>query len=131
NRGLDYGITFHNVPSEPPRSRGPGLHLTLPSVLTACPVVRAVAPHAPGFAPGPFPGLPPGRIPMSSRPLRFFTFLAPTLAGVYRFIARHVGRKLGRATELVAGSHYGQLREANVAFVCGLAYVEFRDGHDG
>src|SRR5207245_394255 len=45
--------------------------------------------------------------------------------GVYRFIARYVGRKLGCATELRVGSRYDQLAaEVDVGFVCGLPYVE-------
>jgi phosphonate transport system substrate-binding protein len=59
------------------------------------------------------------------RPLRFVTFLAPSLFSFYEFVARHVGSKLGMATELVVGSCYRQLTsQADVAFVCGLPYVE-------
>jgi phosphonate transport system substrate-binding protein len=43
---------------------------------------------------------------------------------VYEFISRHVGRRLGVATELTAGRCYSELAEADVAFVCGLAYIE-------
>ena len=58
--------------------------------------------------------------------LRFVTFLAPNMLGVYRFVARYVGRKLGCATELRVGSYYEQLAaEVDVGFVCGLPYVEF------
>ena len=57
--------------------------------------------------------------------LRFVTFLAPSMFGVYRFIARYAGRKLGCATELRVGSSYEQLEtEVDVGFVCGLPYVE-------
>src|SRR5437763_6285 len=62
------------------------------------------------------------------RPLRFFTFLAPKLFPVYDCIARSVGEILGLDTELVVGARYTQLvTEADVAFVCGLAYVRLRD----
>jgi phosphonate transport system substrate-binding protein len=58
--------------------------------------------------------------------LRFVTFLAPNMFGVYRFVARYVSNKLGCATELRVGSHYEQLAgEVDVGFVCGLPYVEF------
>jgi ABC-type phosphate/phosphonate transport system substrate-binding protein len=56
--------------------------------------------------------------------LRFATFLAPALYPVYEHIARHVGRRLGVATELIAAARYDQLADADVCFVCGLAYVE-------
>src|SRR5262249_45174163 len=35
-----------------------------------------------------------------------------------------VGRRLGVATEMFAASRYDQLTNADVCFVCGLAYVE-------
>jgi phosphonate transport system substrate-binding protein len=58
--------------------------------------------------------------------LRFVTFLAPNLYPLYEFIARHAGRRLGLPTELAVGSSYAQLRgrAVDVAFVCGLPYVE-------
>jgi phosphonate transport system substrate-binding protein len=44
---------------------------------------------------------------------------------VYGFITRYIGDKLGCLTELVVGSSYDRLTEdAEVAFVCGLPYVE-------
>jgi phosphonate transport system substrate-binding protein len=44
---------------------------------------------------------------------------------VYRFITRYVEERLGLPTELYVGSSYEQLHtEADVAFVCGLPYVE-------
>jgi phosphonate transport system substrate-binding protein len=59
------------------------------------------------------------------RTLRFVSYLAPNLLPVYGFIARHVGARLGRPTELRAGGHYDELDDPpEVAFVCGLAYVE-------
>lgn len=60
------------------------------------------------------------------RTLRFVTFLAPNMLGVYRFVARYVSKKLCCATELRIGSCYEQLAsEVDVGFVCGLPYVEF------
>jgi phosphonate transport system substrate-binding protein len=62
---------------------------------------------------------------MISRPLRFATFLAPNMFGVYEFITRHVGDRLGIPTELCVGSCYEDLAgQAEVSFLCGLAYVE-------
>jgi phosphonate transport system substrate-binding protein len=61
----------------------------------------------------------------SGRPLRFVTFLAPKLFCFYEFITRHVGDRLGCPTELCVGTCYEELTtEADVAFVCGLPYVE-------
>jgi phosphonate transport system substrate-binding protein len=61
---------------------------------------------------------------MICRTLRFATFLAPGLLPVYRFITRFVGDRLGVLTELVVGDSYDRLAEADVSFVCGLAYIE-------
>ena len=64
---------------------------------------------------------------MSLRPLRFATFLAPSMFPVYAFIARQVQVRLGIPTELVIGSSYERLSEqADVSFLCGLAYIELR-----
>src|SRR5262245_49007177 len=64
---------------------------------------------------------------MRRRPLRFVTFLAPNLYPVYEFITRRVGARLNVPTELVVGSRYCQLlRQADVSFVCGLAYIQLR-----
>ena len=57
---------------------------------------------------------------MISRPLRFASFLAPAMLPVYEFISRHVGHRLGVATELSVGRSYDELAEADVSFVCGL-----------
>jgi phosphonate transport system substrate-binding protein len=58
--------------------------------------------------------------------LRFATFLAPNMLGVYRFVADYVGEKLGRRTELFVGSSFDQFAagEADVGFICGLPYVQ-------
>jgi phosphonate transport system substrate-binding protein len=62
---------------------------------------------------------------MARRPIRFATYLAPNMFPVYGFVTRYVGDKLGCLTELVVGSSYEDLGVgAEVAFVCGLPYVE-------
>jgi phosphonate transport system substrate-binding protein len=62
--------------------------------------------------------------------LRFVTFLAPNLFPLYEFIAHHAGRRLGLPTDLAVGTSYAQLRgrAVDVAFVCGLPYVEMSRG---
>jgi phosphonate transport system substrate-binding protein len=60
-------------------------------------------------------------------PLRFATFLAPNMRPVYEFITHYVGEQLGCATELVIGSLYEAVAEADVAFLCGLPYVRLVD----
>ena len=68
-----------------------------------------------------------GSFDMLSRTLRFATFLAPNMLPVYTFIARYVQVRLGLSTELVVGSSYERLSEqAEVSFLCGLAYIELR-----
>jgi phosphonate transport system substrate-binding protein len=58
-------------------------------------------------------------------PLRFLTFLAPNLFGFYQFITRYLEEKTGHPTALSVGSSYEELvDQADVAFVCGLPYVE-------
>ena len=61
----------------------------------------------------------------SGRPLRLVTYLAPNLFWFYEFVSRHLGKKLRYPTELSVGSDYAQLRDrADLAFICGLPYVE-------
>jgi phosphonate transport system substrate-binding protein len=62
--------------------------------------------------------------------LRFVTFLAPNLYPLYEFIAHHAGRQLRLPTELAVGSSYAQLssQAVDVAFVCGLPYVQLWGG---
>jgi phosphonate transport system substrate-binding protein len=59
-------------------------------------------------------------------PVRFATFLAPNMFGVYRFVADYVGEKLGRRTDLVVGSSFDQFAagQADIGFLCGLPYVQ-------
>ncbi len=64
---------------------------------------------------------------MVSRTLRFATFLAPNMFPVYAFITRYVQERLGVSTALIVGSSYERLSEqADVSFLCGLAYIELR-----
>jgi phosphonate transport system substrate-binding protein len=59
-------------------------------------------------------------------PLRFVTFLAPNMLGVYRFVTDHVGERLGCRTELTVGYSFDQFAsdQADVGFICGLPYVQ-------
>jgi phosphonate transport system substrate-binding protein len=53
------------------------------------------------------------------------TYLAPNLFGFYQFISRYLAEKLCHPTQISVGSDYAQLPEqADIAFVCGLPYVE-------
>lgn len=63
---------------------------------------------------------------MTQDPVRFVTFLAPNMFGVYRFVADYVGEKLGRRTELTVGYSFDQFAagQADVGFICGLPYVQ-------
>lgn len=63
--------------------------------------------------------------------LRFGTFLAPNMMGVYEAIADEVGASLGMSTELVVETDYENCRNDvnDVCFVCSLPYVHFeREG---
>ena len=62
----------------------------------------------------------------TGRPLRFATFLAPSVFPVYAAICEYVGRGLGVPTELVAGRSFDQFErgEIDVGFICGLPYVQ-------
>jgi phosphonate transport system substrate-binding protein len=62
---------------------------------------------------------------MRLRKLRFVSYLAPNMLPFHGFIARHVGARLGYATELRAGGCYDELADPpEIAFLCGLPYVE-------
>lgn len=81
-------------------------------------------PPLPQSAPSPaVPAGRPRRRRSPSGPLRFVTFLAPNMLGVYQYIARHVGALLGVPTQLAVGRGYEEIHSADVAFVCGLPYV--------
>jgi phosphonate transport system substrate-binding protein len=59
------------------------------------------------------------------RVLRFVTFLAPSLYSFYAFVTNHLGEQLHCKTDLAVGTTYDQLStDCDVAFVCGLPYVE-------
>lgn len=64
---------------------------------------------------------------MVSKPLRFVTFLAPSIKPVYQFVADYVADKLGISTELVVGKDYAPATDGSmdVGFICGLPYVLF------
>src|SRR5262249_51062750 len=65
-----------------------------------------------------------GTDPMTACSLRVVTLLAPCMLPVYRFIARHLGVRLGVSTHLSVASCYEEAAEtADVCFVCGLPYV--------
>jgi phosphonate transport system substrate-binding protein len=61
---------------------------------------------------------------MASQPLRFASFLAPNLFSVYDFLVRYIGSRLDLPTCFFAGESYSRAAEADVAFLCGLAYIE-------
>jgi phosphonate transport system substrate-binding protein len=63
---------------------------------------------------------------MTHHPLRFVTFLAPNMFGVYRFVADYVAERLGCRTELTVGYSFDQFasEEADIGFICGLPYVQ-------
>src|SRR5262245_46436358 len=56
--------------------------------------------------------------------LRIVSFLAPKLLGFYTFLAGRVARSLRCGVEVVVGTSYDELDSADIAFVCGLPYVE-------
>ncbi|HEX9118653.1 MAG TPA: PhnD/SsuA/transferrin family substrate-binding protein [Anaerolineae bacterium] len=61
-----------------------------------------------------------------SQGLRFLTFLAPNVYPVYDAAARFVARHLKVGTELAVGQDFAQIGSgpADVAFICGLPYVQ-------
>jgi phosphonate transport system substrate-binding protein len=62
---------------------------------------------------------------VANRPLRFATFLAPSIRPVYQAVADYVGYCLDYDTELVVGGSFDEFAEgeADVGFICGLPYV--------
>jgi phosphonate transport system substrate-binding protein len=56
--------------------------------------------------------------------IRVVSFLAPKLLGFYTFLADRVAQSLRCDVEVVVGTSYDDLDSADVAFVCGLPYVE-------
>src|SRR5438045_400064 len=56
--------------------------------------------------------------------LRCVTFLAPNLYWLYAYLARRLGEGVGCGAKLVVGRSYAELADADLAFVCGLPYVE-------
>jgi phosphonate transport system substrate-binding protein len=68
-----------------------------------------------------------------ARTLRWATFLAPTLEPFYRHITETVSRAVSCAQEFEVGRAFSDLVEGNVdiAFVCGLPYVEMTASDPG
>jgi phosphonate transport system substrate-binding protein len=60
---------------------------------------------------------------MAKSRLRALTFLAPNMLPVYRFTMEHLSRQLGCEIELAVGVDYDEIRQADLAFICGLPYV--------
>jgi phosphonate transport system substrate-binding protein len=58
-------------------------------------------------------------------PLRFATFLAPSMLPVYRFLADRIADRLGRPVELVVGRSFDEFErgKADLGVICGLPYV--------
>lgn len=57
------------------------------------------------------------------RTLHAVTFLAPNMLPVYQFIIDSIGQQLGCTTELVIGSDYEEIYDADLSFICGLPYI--------
>ncbi|HVO69483.1 MAG TPA: PhnD/SsuA/transferrin family substrate-binding protein [Aggregatilineaceae bacterium] len=60
---------------------------------------------------------------MTNRKTRVVSFLAPTMLPVYESMIGYVSRNLQWDMEVVAGSSYDELYQADFSFVCGLPYV--------
>ena len=66
-----------------------------------------------------------GRTLCRRRPIRVITYLAPNLLWFYEFVSRYLSKRLCYPTEFAVGSDYSRLPgRADIAFVCGLPYVE-------
>jgi phosphonate transport system substrate-binding protein len=59
-------------------------------------------------------------------PLRFATFLSPSLYEVYEDIGRYVGEQMGHPTQLRVGQSLDEFADgkAHIGFVCGLPYSQ-------
>lgn len=64
---------------------------------------------------------------MSSGPLRFVTFLAPSIRPLYQYIADTVGERLQLQTSLTVAKSYKPALDGSmdVGFICSLPYVQF------
>lgn len=58
------------------------------------------------------------------RALRLITYLAPNLFWFYEFVSRYLADKLDYPIELLVETDYAALASADMAFICGLPYVE-------
>jgi phosphonate transport system substrate-binding protein len=61
--------------------------------------------------------------------LRVATFLAPSIAPTYAWVAEALARRVGDHAELHVGTVYDELGDgrADLAFICGLPYVRLAD----
>src|SRR2546421_4375677 len=61
--------------------------------------------------------------------IRFATYLAPNLYPTYRYVAHYIGEKVGLPTTLTVGHSFSEFAEGqvDVAFMCGLPYVNMAD----
>jgi phosphonate transport system substrate-binding protein len=64
------------------------------------------------------------RTPSARRALRLVSFLAPNLFWFYEFVSRYLAEKLQYPVELLVETDYAELANADMAFICGLPYVE-------
>jgi phosphonate transport system substrate-binding protein len=62
--------------------------------------------------------------PRATGTLRIANCLAPHLGWLYRFLASHLGDRLGCIAEFIEDAAYDQLEDVDVVFVCSLALVE-------
>jgi len=59
------------------------------------------------------------------RPIQLTTYLAPNLFWFYEFVSRYLAKMLRCPTDLAVGTDYTRLPgRADLAFLCGLPYVE-------
>jgi phosphonate transport system substrate-binding protein len=68
--------------------------------------------------------VPKPRTTRKAGPLRVASCLAPHLCWFYRFLAARMSDRVFRATEFIEDASYVQLGEADIVFVCSLAYIE-------
>ncbi len=60
---------------------------------------------------------------MPNRAARVVTFLATNMLPIYEFTIAYLSRKLNYPMELVVGSSYEEVYDADFSFLCGLPYV--------
>jgi phosphonate transport system substrate-binding protein len=62
---------------------------------------------------------------MAQRTLHAVTFLAPNMLPVYRGTMDHLAEKLGCPIKLAVGADYGEVLQADLAYICGLPYIHY------